>query len=288
MGGLGNRLFIGAAAKRIQSQTGIDVELISVLPDARLGTWREGGLVENPALTLRPLSQVSRAQRLSLSLSRQISQWANGRSVSIAKTWVAERSRVSTWEIPPNANLCASYFQSIPDLADSIRSLILEPIRSKGAPRVDALAGDCGGRELTVHVRGGDFIASHRHKPLTTCYYLQAVDLLGFKDWDRVVILNNDPNLAQKVREALKSSMSPRVQVYLENVDFRLNEREALRYMSHAGDLITSNSTLSKIAGLMAESLGARNIVGLDSKHDAGPIPRSWLRVQMPCKSERK
>lgn len=286
MGGLGNRLFIGAAAKFLQDKRGIDVELMWPGPKADVGLWRENGLVENSTLTLSPLSRVGRPQILALSLARHISQLSKGSPVSIGRTWAAEKSRVSTWEIPIEATLCASYFQLVPELGDSIRSLILGPIRNNGAPQLSLFAKDSGARELTVHVRGGDYFKSYRHRPLPALYYLRAIERLGFRNWDRVVVLNNDLALANQVRDALESKLGTTVPTYIENLDFRMNEIEALSYMSHAKNLITSNSTLSKIAGLMADVIGAENIVGLDSELDAGPVPESWIRVPETFESE--
>ena len=278
MGGLGNRTFIRAAANLLSLSSCCSVSLYAddSRPDS---SFSEVALLKGHSVPIRNLSELPKSQLLAVSTCRLLSHLTGGGAVTIGGVWATERSRVSILDIPKSATFCAAYFQLVSEMADSIRDLLLSGIVKAGKPHIKGLGQRSQEQSVTLHVRGGDFVASSKHELLDLGYYSEALRALNKSLLSNVVILNNDLVRAHEVKSYLQEVCGVRAKFYLENQDFRFTETEALCFMAYSKHLVTSNSTLSKVAGILAESLGAESIVGYEFPNDAGPIPYSWHRI---------
>lgn len=251
IGGLGNQMFIAAAAADLANRLGTPYTLFPISGSTH-HHGRASALDLYPALAdhvavrrrrYLPLAVQRRADRCIPGVFRESGFFYDERYASIARP-----VRLS------------GYFQS-PKYFSTIDAQHLFRIDAEN-PRLEQIRAEVGTKFRAVHIRLGDYAnlnASGYHGVCSNRYFAQALQALGELGHDEpTVIFTNQPEL-------VPDELRPNAQLIL-GPERGIHEALELDAMANASALVISNSSFSWWAAFLGEREG-RPVIA----------PRPWL-----------
>lgn len=277
-GGLGNQLFGYAYARHLCMNPKNEV-LLWRMPQG-LGNENHG---QNAATAFShdravPLLSLRSTLGLRVLVARLLTPLCNTDRPVLGVRYEVLTTEGLSWSTPRlnhEVTILSSYFRSLKFLrALQKRGQMLELRPSKISPtlrRLEHVAIQT--RTFVLHLRRGDYLKKSIQGALPTRYYLSALEALGAKPADTLILLSDSPEIAAK--EFSGSGYKNMLIVGLD-VD-ALTAAESLWLASSASNLVMSNSTFSWWAAATGH-LG-KQVVFPGGWNDY-IMDKSWIRIE--------